>query len=320
MSNVLFTELANELHKPVRTQFKTRKVIVPGMDYEYQMDLSDVSNIKKLNDNYTFLFTCIDVFSKYAWVIPIRNKTGEEILRAIKIVFKERKPSKIQTDKGKEFLNKTVKDYLKKENVELFQTHNEAKASVVERFNRSIKEITWKYFTAHNTNRYVDVLPDIVKFYNTRKHRSIGMAPIEVNKNNEITVSQRLYGDVQEGPENQKTKFKEGDYVRISNKKQTFHKGYLGNWGEEIFVVTKVRYTDPPVYLLNDSNDEPIEGSFYKEELQKTKKPEIYRIEKVLKKRKYKGKDQLFVRWSNYPDSFNSWIDSSEAIKLNQDK
>ena len=145
-----------------------------------------------------------------------------------------------------------------------------------------MKERMWKYFTDNNTNRYVDVLPDLVKGYNDTRHSSIKMTPVEASKKkNELKVWRTLYPDHLErrdiNPE-----FSVGDKVRISKKKKTFEKGYTTRWTEEIFTIVEVKCTLPITYKIADLNGEEIKGSFYEPELQKTSQ-QLFRIEKVIK-------------------------------------
>ena len=131
----------------------------------------------KFNRGVKYLLDVIDVFSKYGRLIPLKDKTGKSIASALKLIFKERKPEKMWVDKGKEFYNKDVKDL-----ITLYSTENEDKASVVERWIRTMKEKMWKYFSANSTNVYIDVLPDLVKEYNTTRHSSIKMTPVQASK------------------------------------------------------------------------------------------------------------------------------------------
>ena len=150
----------------------------------------------------------------------------------------------------------------------------------------------------------------MVDNYNNTRHGSIKMTPTKASaKVNEKTVWFNLYGDIH--PEPVKPKFSVGDRVRISKKKTTFEKGYTPRWTEETFTVSRVQYTDPPTYKITDYNGEEIQGSFYEQELQKTTQ-EIYRIEKVIRKR---GKRSL-VKWVGYSDEFNSWVDNDALMTL----
>jgi len=260
----------------------------------------------KYNKGVKYLLTVVDIFSKYGWMIPLKNKTGTEVAGALQKVFKERKPEKLWVDKGKEFYNKHVQQL-----VELYSTENEEKSSVVERWNRTMKEKMFKYFTANSTRKYIDILDEFVNRYNNTVHSSIKMTPTEASKRqNENQVWRNLYGDYSP-PERKMPKFSIDDKVRITKKKGIFDKRYTPNWTEEVFTVSEVRYKDPITYKLKDLNGEEIKGSFYEQELQKTTQ-EMFRIEKVIRR---KG-DKSLVKWVGYPVEFNSWVDNKDLVKL----
>lgn len=171
-------------------------------------------------------------------------------------------------------------------------------------------EKMFKYFSANSTRRYIDILNAMVSLYNNTRHSSIKMSPVEASKKtNENIVLMNLYGRVSSDPA--KPKFSVGERVRITKMKHTFEKGYTPRWTEEVFTISHVQYTDPPTYKITDYNGEEIQGTFYEQELQKTSQ-QIYRIEKVIRKRGNKS----LVKWLGYPDSFNSWIDNKELIRL----
>ena len=248
----------------------------------------------------------LDVFSKYGWIAPLKDKKGETVAEAFKLIFKEgRKPQYLWTDKGKEYYNKHVKDLLEKKSITLYSAENEEKSSVCERWNRTIKSKMWKQFTIQANAQYLDMLSKLVKEYNDTKHSSIKMTPTKASKKrNEGIVYFNLYGDIE--PLSAKPKFKVGDKVRISKyKRNVFDKGYTPNWTEEVFTVAKIQYTNPITYKIKDLNDETIEGSFYEPELLKAKQ-DVFRINKVIR-RDYKKK-QALVKWKGYSDDFNSWI------------
>ena len=167
----------------------------------------------------------------------------------------------------------------------------------------------FKYFTANNTKKYIDVLDDFVERYKTR-HSSIKMTPVEASKKeNEVRVYRNLYPGLTRLP--MRAKFKTGYKVRIQKKKGLFEKGFTPNWTEEVFTVSKIQRTNPVTYKITDLNDEEIQGTFYEQELQKTSQ-EVYRIEKIVKKDKTKS----LVKWKGYPESFNSWVDNKDLIKI----
>ena len=236
------------LHKPVRYKFPRRRIIVGGIDHQWQADLVDVGRLGKHNKGFKYLLTCIDVFSKHAWVVPLKDKTGKILVEAFKFIFKDgRQPLALQTDKGTEFTNRLFQKFLSEQNVTFFTTENEdIKACIAERFNRTLKTKMWKYFTKHDTLVYHDVLPDIVWSYNHPHHRSIKTQPALVTHENQQEVWQRLFGSAP--IRKSKCKFRVGDQVRISKAKRTFKKGYLPNWTREEFTVVECHSTLPPVY------------------------------------------------------------------------
>jgi transposase InsO family protein len=136
----LMKQDAYTLHKPMRRHFKRNRVIVGGIDQQWQMDLAEMQSTQKFNDGYRYLLVCIDVFSKYAWVVPLKNKTGPTLVEAFKVILRSgRKPEKIMTDQGTEFLNRHFRALMKEEDIELYNTYNETKASIVERLIRTLK-------------------------------------------------------------------------------------------------------------------------------------------------------------------------------------
>ena len=214
--------LAEELHKPIRRKFERRKVLVNGIDKIWAADLVDMQAFAKFNRGFKYLLAVIDIFSKYGWLIPLKDKTGKTVASALKTIFKEGKPEKIWVDKGKEFYNKNVKEL-----VELYSTENEEKSSVVERWIRTMKEKMWKYFTANSTNLYMNVLSDLVKEYNNTRHSSIKMTPVEASESeNQLMVWRNLYPEHLE-IRDINPKFSVGDKVRISKKKKTFERDIL---------------------------------------------------------------------------------------------
>ena len=191
---MLERDLAYTLHKPRRRRFPTLPVIVGGLDDQWVADLVEVQPLAKYNRGIRYLLTVLDVLSKYAWVQPLKAKTGVALVKAFHKILKQgRRPNRLQTDRGTEFYNRTFQRWLKDQGIKHFSTEGDAKASVVERFNRTLKERLYRYFTIANTLRFDDVLPELVQGYNATRHRSIGMAPQDVTWENEEAVWKRLY-------------------------------------------------------------------------------------------------------------------------------
>ena len=224
-------------------------------------------SLAKSNQNTNYILTVIDVFSKFAWAFPIKRKTGDEISSAFSELFKSRVPKNLQTDKGTEFINRQTQQLFKKHNINWFTTQNETKAQVVERFNRTLKDRMYRYFSAKNTKRWTNVLSPLLENYNSSYHRSIKTTPTEASKKkNQQQTYRNLYDKVP--TETQTPKFKTGDYVRISKYRTKFSRGYEPNFTNEVFVVTDVLKTTPPTYNIAEiKHADKIIGTFYEEEL-----------------------------------------------------
>jgi Integrase core domain len=311
---------AYTLHKPARKHFERNRYHVDNIDDLWQADLNDMQSLKKYNDGYNYILTIIDVFSKYAWMRALRNKSGAEVTRAFKSVFTEsgRKAFHLQTDKGKEFLNKTFQDFLKAEGVKYYHSNNpDTKCAVVERLNRTLKTRMWRYFTSKSTYRYIDKLPALINAYNSSHHRTIGMEPKQVNRTNVLQVWRYAYAGSSQGG-HKAPKFSIGDTVRITRERKMFLKGYESMWSEEIFKIISVIKRRPTVYTLAAIDDEPIEGTFYEHELQRVRvgASTLYKIDKILEVKGRGARRVVKVKWTGYPDSFNSWISASEVQSL----
>ena len=315
---ILAHELGYTLHKPARRRFPTLKVFVFGPDEQWVADLVDVQKLKKHNKGVNYLLTVVDVFSKYAWTIPIKQKTGLQTAKALEMLFKtsKRTPQKLQTDDGKEFYNKHVAKVLKENDVRHFSTSGDTKASVVERFNRTFKQRLYRYMTTYNTPSYLSSLPALVKGYNASFHRSIGMAPNDVNDTNVREVWERLYG-TKKKKKRHVPALKVGDKVRLKEKHRPFKKGYLPAWTEEVFVVSRVSLDGNVVtYKVSEWYDTPIKGTFYEEDLQKvtTTDDDLFRIDSIVKRKK----DTVLVRWKGWPPKYDSWINKKDLVPLSK--
>ena len=315
MSGDWAQQLAEELHKPITRKFTKRRVFVKGVDEIWAADLFEMGKFSDWNKGFKYLLMVIDVFSKFGWIEPLKDKKGETVAAAFEKLFKlGRQPRLLWTDKGKEFYNKNVNQLLSKKNIKLYSTENEEKSSVAERFNRTIKQMMWKMFSANNNTIYIDKIDELLKTYNNSWHRSVRMSPFfasDIKNSNQVFAN--LYSDEIYKPV-KKPKFRIGDKVRISKyKRKLFDKGFTPNWTEEVFVIDGILHTKPITYRLIDLQGETVTGSFYEPELQKTTQ-EIFRIDEVIfrdNKRK-----RALVKWSGYLDQFNSWIPLSELNKL----
>ena len=299
------------LHKPTRHRFPRNRTIVSGINAQWQMDLASVERFARYNDGTRYLLCVIDVFSKRAWVIPLQSKQSSVVLNGLKKLFSmtDARPQKIQTDRGGEFTARIIQQYLESLSIKFFTTFNEeTKASISERFIRTIMSKISRYLTFNNTYRYLDALPKLVESYNNTYHRTIRTTPNNVTKANEKQIWSLIYGDMKstQSP----FKFEIGDIVRILSTRAIFRKSYETRWSRELFRIKNRLRKERQIYHIEDFNGEMIKGSFYAEELQKVRKDdEVFIVEKVLGTRRRKGKQEYLVRWAGWPSSFDSWVD-----------
>lgn len=258
------------LHKPRQNRFIRCKYNITNIDDLWEADLIDMQSYSRKNSGNKYILAVIDCFSKFAWCIPIKRKIPSEIVRAFEIIFAstERRPLCVQTDKGKEFDNKSFRSFLSCKSI-LFQTTRDpvTKAAICERFIRTIKSIIFKYFTFKNTSRYIDVIKALVYVYNNRKHSTIGVPPSAVNETNILEIWRYMNRNTERIASI--PNFITGDMVRIANPKKVFDKGYKQAWSHEVFKIIKIVNKQPCVYRLQDSDGTTIKGNFYSCEIQK---------------------------------------------------
>jgi hypothetical protein len=256
------------LHKQRRLQFPRRKTMVPKIEFQYQADLIILLNLAKYNDKCKYILTCIDCFSRFGFAEAIKTKRPKDVLPALRKILKNKNITLMQTDRGGEFYSKEVRAFFESKGIHHFSTTSTNKASICERFNKSLLSILYRYFSGMNTLRYVDILPQLVSSYNNRFHRSIQMAPSKVNQKNQKTVYKTLYDNNSKLKNTFKSQFKIGDTVIVAKERKTFQKGYLPLWGKVIHSVADVYKTNPPTYKLMNKEKEILPGIYYKEEIQ----------------------------------------------------
>ena len=244
--------LADELHKPVIKKFNKRKVYSKFKDNIWGIDLADMQSLCKKNKGIKYILCAIDLYSKYAFVVPLKDKKGISVTNEFNKIIKQsgRKPNKIWVDQGGEFYNHVFKRWLSRNNIIMYSTYNEGESVVAERFIRTLKNKLYKHMMATGKNVYYDVLDDIVNEFNNTNYNTIKMKPKDIGNNKRVYIDEH---------NEKRSRFKVGDRVRISP-----------NWSREIFVVNKINDTVPYTYNIKDLNDEEIIGSFYDRELQKS--------------------------------------------------
>lgn len=306
-------EIIKEIFKPARINYPRMKIVVKGLWETLSADLLDMQKYAKYNKNYRYILTVIDHFSKWAWAIPVKNKSAPVVTAAMKKILDEGHPVKnIFTDDGKEFYNSDFEALMKKFKVNRYHTYSGIKSGMIERFNRTLRHMLHPAMLVQGNSNWLKLLPKVIHEYNhEKKHRTIKMTPVEAtdpSKEKEILVKVYRKNNLKIVKKTKKPKFKVGDFVRVSKKRLTFEKGYTPSYSMEIFRIAKVKLSNPRTYLLKDLEGEEIKGRFYEEEMQKTKFPHEYIVEKVLRK---KG-NKCYVKFLGFETP--QWINKKDFV------
>ena len=261
-------EIAKEIFSPVIKKFQRIQIQTHYKDECWSIDLIDRSSLSKYNKNYKFIFTIIDNHTKYAWAIPLKDKSGRSTTTAFKSLIEKarRKPDKIWSDRGKEFYNKTFLDFLKQNEIQIYSTNSDLKAVFVERFNRTLLDLIKKPMYTDGKACWLNHLDTAMEKYNNRVHGTTKMTPFEMSTNNQL-IPNNTEGALRKNFKNKQPKFQVGDYVRVPDKRNLYSKGYTTNWNRELFKIHKNNNTNPVTYSLVDENNEQIEGKYYEQEL-----------------------------------------------------
>ncbi len=335
------------MHKEVRRKFPTNYFEVADINTVWQADLADLSKYESENDGYRYILGCIDTFSRRLHLRPLKTKAGKEIVKQLQDIFHQlgQEPRSILSDRGSEFTNNTVSEFLKAKQIGHIYTSNMSQAAMIERVWKTIKLRMVKFFELTETTRYIDHLHNLEKGYNNTYHSAIGMTPMEVTPEtfmqaeyNQL-VNRRKRSSPGSLPRKKSNsvyrmkdlvdpmlkkkpayKFEIGTHVRLSLRPEKISSEYKHKWTREIYQVASRRNRDGiAVYKVKDLQGEVLHGTFYTQELQEVHpdpKDKSYEIEKVLKERTTvdkKGKEQkeYLVKFLGYPKKFNQWI--SEA-------
>lgn len=305
-------------HKPVRRSFKKLKVVVPEKYYQFDADTVSMVRFAQYNDGYKYILVIIDILSHYCWTCPLKTLTGKEMVSALKKTV-ETRPQKIRTDSGTEFLNAQVEKYFKSQHIEHFNTFNQTKANYAERMIKTLKSRISKYMHHNRTYQWFKVLSEVTKAYNQTYHRTIKMSPAQALQEDDPVLWKAQYSVQAKTPVPKRGKvfeYKMGDRVKLSFIKSVFDREYDEKWTDETFSISgRNRKQGLAQYTIKDWNNDPISGSFYEAELQRSSLPNDveYKIEKILKKRTRKGKKEVLVKWEGWHKKFNSWIPEADV-------
>ena len=263
-------DLSNELNKPTIQKFERQKVIVNHINEIHSTDLVDMTQYSKINKGYKYILTNIDVFSKIAYAFPLKSKKIHDIKVCFEKILKNNKPKYIWSDKEPAFFSKEMQKFFKDNNVKIYHTNSHLKAVVIERFNRSLRELMMKEFAKNNNTVWYNILPKLIKIYNDRYQTTVKMKPIEVNKSNEKNIKENIYTY---DKTSKIPKFKINDLVRIGLKRRDLFDKASSNikWSEELFKIHSINKSNVITYKIKDLNNEIIKGVFYEKNCKKPK-------------------------------------------------
>ena len=305
-----YKQYANELYKPAIKNFARRKVYTSLPDEIWGADLIDMSKLKTQNKNVTFALVIVDIYSRYCWVFPLKDKSGYSILTCFQSM--KSTPNLLWVDEGKEFYNKDFKAFCDDNKIKMYHTFSGMKSSFVERLNRTLKEKIYKYLTENQTDKYLQVLDEIVDNYNNKVHSVTKQKPIDIYLHNK-----KPFVEIEEKTTFSKPKYKIGDYVRISKTKKTFEKGYTTKWSKEVFQIESINFDQEPImYHVKDLEGEEITGGFYEEELQISAQKDFRNFLEVVQTKTENKIKYYLVKYEGYGSKFNEWKTEKELKEL----
>lgn len=321
INKVLSTIESHTLHKKFRRGPKNISYS-RYKRYQFQLDLCFLLNLAPHNDDVKYLLTVIDTFTRYAFVRPLKDKKSQSVLLAFRDILIEagQNPKMIVCDRGSEFVNRDFQLFCLQQKINLINPKSNVHASYVERFNQTLQGIIMKYLTEFSTNKYIDKLPEIVRSYNLRHHRMIGMSPheAETNPNAQLIINKKIAKN-ESKIRKSKPSLSIGDTVRISKDKTKFSRGFNEQAQKQIFKIDRID-TDKRIPLYHLTNIDGIQndfiiGGFYRNELTPTNIT-TYRIERILARRRIRGVMHVLVKWEGYDDIYNQWIKESDLVDI----
>jgi hypothetical protein len=273
--------LIRELHRPAHKPAHFRKVAVDGIDDTWGLDLADLQRFAAVNDGFKYWFVCEDIFSRYAWIVPLRSKTAEATMAALQTILDEvggEPPNHIWADLERAWYGKQWGQALRDNGVDLYATYSEVGVAPVERLIRTLKNRLWPLMEEAGTYRWLELLPRVVSEYNDAVHSALGMTPTQArDPRGEVALWHYQYDKPLAAVPKGAPRFHVGEWVRISVVKNVFERGFHANWSDEAYRISRVLLTNPYTYTITARDGEAVDGSFYEAELQHTDVPDAHR-------------------------------------------
>ena len=243
----------NEIYsKPPKKYYLTNKTDLYFIDEIWSLDILDLKDYGTNNNGgYRYVLVTIDNFSKFGWTIPLKNKNAQTIKDSFEniIITSKRKPTLLESDRGKEFYNNIFQEFLNKNNIKLYSRNSSYGAVFAERFNRTIRDLLKRPVFEKGDGNWIDVLPKITKQYNNQIHSSTNLSPKDASlKKNEGFV----YKNLLDKRKKVKPKFQINNLVRVADLKKTFSKGDTTNWSYKLYKITEIINDTIPSYKIDN--------------------------------------------------------------------
>lgn len=301
-------------HRERRYKFPRNKIITYHKDFQHQMDLMDMRQYASDNDGYKYILVIIDCFTRYCWLKALKTKDANSLKTALEELYVKSipVPLRIQTDRGKEFINQQVKRWYKKHEIHFFTTQGTGfKCAMVERLNRTLKYRMFRYFLRNGKYRYIDILDKLAQAYNNSIHRTIGMTPEQARTKLPHELPMNTEPVISIPP-----KFKIGDKVRIAYDRDKMDRGFWKTHHDHVYYINRIlREGEVPVYEVKDYFNTVDPRRYYQRELAPVGNV-AYPIAAEHRKRvRADGKVEVEVSWLGYPPSFKTWILEEELTE-----
>lgn len=307
-------ETIRELYRPLRVNFPRRRTEIKSLTDVLQIDLADMTLLADKNNGYGWFLLAVNPFSKKFYAEPLKTKAAREVTNAMKKILNQSglRYEKIVSDRGTEFRNQIfAREIEQAMGIEHFYTYSVKKAAIVERGIRTVKRKLYIGMAMRGTKEWLSDIEKVIDEINNTKIQRMGFKPNDVTANNERAIYQAFYSTPRAVGA---AKFKVGDRVRKAEPLLQFRRSFFPGWSPHIYTITGVNRKTPNVYRLRDYYRTPEPGSFYAEELQKSKYPDYYIIERILERRGNRAR----VKWWGYNEI--SWIQNADLyINPNND-
>lgn len=338
LKNFLQKQYTYTLHKPPKRIFQRNHYKLFGPFQLFEVDILDIQKLKNSNNNYRYIFCCIDAFSKMCYLEPLKSKSATDVTDAFKKILNRcgSHVKRVLSDRGKEFLNKTFRNLLINRNIEqtLPNTVSAFKCAHVERFQRTLQALIYRFFTFTGHKRWINSLYDFELHYNLTWHSTIKMAPAHVNTSN---ISQ-VYSNMRERHKANDKKYLSknrgfndlhmSDFVRVVLPRHSaFNKSYTVNWSPEVYQIYKIIPKTPEnIYFIKDLYGKELTNRLYRQQLQRVLIPFTIKLPlKVLKTRGLGNKLQYLLESADSTGTLNKeknsrWYNYKELDRFKNDQ